>query len=340
MTDMVKTVPHLPEIPLIDVGDGGALRSLAAERSRADALLASGRRAHGRLVMRVGDRISRAWLARNGNPFAGEILAVAGAIGRPGAVMLNMSYEWGCTSGAAPDPDGTGNRMLRVLDWRVEGLGADVIVTREQAPAGPFYNVTWPGAVGVLTAMAPGRFSAAINQAPMRRHGLTKAGDWARNRMAVWRSRHLPPAHLLRQVFLAARDYEEARAMLTRTELALPAFFILSGAHPDQGCVIERTETEAAVHDGPVACANQWLSRPDEGRARGRDNEGRRELLSQVQRSRVEGFAWVRPPLLNRFTRIAVEANAAHGTLKVLGIERERPATAEFRWIHEDLAVA
>lgn len=69
-----------------------------------------------------------------------------------------------------------------------------------------------------------------------------------------------------------------------------------------------------------------------------RDNAARRELLSQVKRGRIEGFGWVRPPLLNRFTRLAVEANAARGTLMVLGIERERPATAEFRWIHEGLA--
>ena len=28
------------------------------------------------------------------------------------------------------------------------------------------------------------------------------------------------------------------------------------------------------------------------------------------------GFDWVRPPILNRFTRLAVEANAAQGTLR------------------------
>jgi hypothetical protein len=331
---------QLPEIPLVDVGDGGALKSLEAERARADALLAAGHRAHGRFVMRIGDRISRAWLARSGNPFAAEILSVAGAIGQPGAVLLNLSYEWCCTTGAAPDPSGIGSRMLRVLDWRVEGLGAHVIVTREQAAAGPFYNVTWPGAVGVLTAMAPGRFAAAINQAPMRRHGLTLAGDWARNRLAVWRSRHLPPAHLLRQVFAAARDYDEAKAMLIETPLALPAFFTLSGIRPEQSCIVERAETTAVVHDGPGACANESLSGTRPGRARGRDNAARRELLSQVQRGRVEGFDWVRPPILNRHTRLAVEANAARGTLQVLGIEQERPATREFSWIHEGLAAA
>ena len=35
--------------------------------------------------------------------------------------------------------------------------------------AGEFFNVTWPGYVGVLTALAPDRFGASINQAPLRR---------------------------------------------------------------------------------------------------------------------------------------------------------------------------
>ena len=35
--------------------------------------------------------------------------------------------------------------------------------------AGEFINVSWPGYAGTLTASAPGRFAAAINQAPLRR---------------------------------------------------------------------------------------------------------------------------------------------------------------------------
>ena len=40
----------------------------------------------------------------------------------------------------------------------------------------------------VLTAMAPGRFCAAIHQAPMRRHGLTLPGDWLKNRLLFKKS--------------------------------------------------------------------------------------------------------------------------------------------------------
>ena len=35
------------------------------------------------------------------------------------------------------------------------------------------------------------------------------------------------------------------------------------------------------------------------------------------------GFAWVRPPVLNPFTRIAVEMCAADGTLRAVGYEIE-----------------
>ena len=38
------------------------------------------------------------------------------------------------------------------------------------------------------------------------------------------------------------------------------------------------------------------------------------------------GFAWVTPPVLNPFTRMAVEMCPANGTLRVAGYEKERDA--------------
>src|SRR5687768_9784531 len=105
----------MPEIPLVDVGTGGALKLLEAERGRAEDLITISRRAYTGLALRIGDKASRAWLARSANPYRAEILAIADSLGLAGAVMLNLSFEWTCTSGAAPSPDGHGNRMLRVL---------------------------------------------------------------------------------------------------------------------------------------------------------------------------------------------------------------------------------
>lgn len=330
----------LPSVPFVDLGAHGPLKLLEAERARAEALIAISRRSYTPAALRIGDALSRRWLKRSANPYRRQILAIGAALGMPGAALLNMSFEWTCTSGAAPSPDGIGNRMLRVLDWRLHGLGANLVVTREQAPAGLFYNVTWPGAVAVLTAMAPGRFSAAINQAPMRQYGLGLLGNWAVNRAKVWRSAALPPAHLLRQVFETATSYAEAKRMLTQTPLCLPVLFTLSGVRPDEGCVIERTETEAIVHDGACAVANEWRSPHLTGRVRGRDNPERRALLERIQTQALSGFDWMVPPILNRFTRLAVQANAAQGRLSVLGYEREAPATAEFHLSHADLAAA
>jgi hypothetical protein len=333
-------IPPLPPVPFIDVGVGGPLKLLEIERARAAALIAISRRSYSGFAMKIGDAISKRWLERSANPYRRQILAIGSALGMPGAALLNMSFEWTCTSGAAPSPDGMGNRMLRVLDWRLAGLGANLVVAREEAPAGAFYNVTWPGAVAVLTAMAPGRFSAAINQAPMRQYGLGLLGNWAVNRAKVWRSAALPPAHLLRQVFETATSYAEAKRMLVETKLCLPVLFTLSGVRPEEGCVIERTETDAIIHDSACAVANAWCSPHLSGRVRGHDNIERRALMEQIQTETLSGFDWMVPPILNRFTRVAVQANAARGTLSVLGYEEQAPATAEFHLSHADLAAA
>ena len=59
--------------------------------------------------------------------------------------------------------------LARTLDWPFPGLGRHLEVARMRGPAGDFDNVTWPGYVGALTASAPGRFAASINQAPLWR---------------------------------------------------------------------------------------------------------------------------------------------------------------------------
>jgi hypothetical protein len=43
-----------------------------------------------------------------------------------------------------------------------------------------------------------------------------------------------------------------------------------------------------------------------------------------------DSFGWVAPPVLNRFTRLAIEMCAADGTLRVAGYECE-PGAAEAR---------
>src|SRR5436305_8649679 len=55
-------------------------------------------------------------------------------------------------------------------DWSSDVCSSDLVeVALMSGAAGEFYNVTWPGFVGALTAMAPGRFAASVNQAPLKR---------------------------------------------------------------------------------------------------------------------------------------------------------------------------
>lgn len=322
---------NLPAIPYIDLTNAGPVALAAAERARMEALVAAGRNDYGRLFMTVGDRMSRRWLVRTGNPYLAELDDIAAVTGGPGTHLLNLSYEWFCTSGVSADPSGVGSRMMRTLDWPLPGLGRNVVVTHQDGAAGPYFNVTWPGFVGVATAMAPGRFSAAFNQAPMRRGGRSLAGDWLRNRLGVWRSRGLPPAHLLRRVFDDCASYAEARATLCKTPICLPALFVLGGVSAEEGCVIERLETRAIVHEAPRCVANHWLSPGLDGDPRGVESHERLAAMETYYKTDSEGFSWLVRPIVNDCTRVAVVANAAAGRLDVQGWEADGPATAVFR---------
>ncbi len=321
----------LPEIPLVDVGAAGPLALFEAERVRAEALLAAGRREYGEPFFGWADRLSRRWLVRSGSAYAGELADLAAASGQPGVYLLNLSYEWFCTSAVAADQAAAGSRMLRTLDWPLSGLGRHVVVARQEGAAGAYFNVTWPGFAGVATAMAPGRFSAALNQAPMRRADRSLVLDWLRNRWRVWQSRGLPPVHLLRRVFDDCRSFAEARARLVETPLCLPAFFVLSGVEAHEGCVIERLEDRAMVHEAPACDANHWLTPGLTGDPRGVESSERLAQMEALHGSAADGLGWVTPPILNTCTRLAAAANAAQATLEVQGWEENGPATAVFR---------
>lgn len=318
------------EIPLIDLGKNGP--ALLVERApvQLDRLLRGCRRHYGTIVLRAGDAISRRWLERSNNPYRAEIFGVARRIQRPGPTMLNLSYEWSCTCGVGADVEGGGNRLLRTLDWPTPALGASVVVARQEGTAGPYYNITWPGFIGVLTAMAPGRFSAAINQPPMHRFSPSLHVDWVLGRRALWRASALPPAHLLRRVLDTCRDYDEALALLRDTPICAPVFYSLSGLDGRQGCVIERLEKRAVIHPAPTSISNHWrgISRP--GHIRGAGSEIRWQAMEEIRDGSPNDFSWLVPPILNGCTRLAVIANAAVGRLIVQGWEENGPATEVF----------
>ena len=202
--------------------------------------------------------------------------------------------------------------------------------------------MTWPGFLGVITAMAPGRFAVAINQAPVLRHGPAWLPypwpvDWMISRWRTFSGKRPGPAMVLREVMESCEDFAAAKQRLMETPLALSVFFTLAGVKEGESCVIERLPERAEVHAAPAVVANHWKSPDLRGRPRGRDSQGRADALSEQYLTTPSDFAWLRAPVLNGDTRLAVIANAARGTMQVQGYERDGAATSVF---HLPLAAA
>ncbi len=332
---------QLPTIAVIDVRDGGPIRHARerADGARAlrDACLAWFPPLAAPLVP-VMDRLARRWLTRSGSPYVADIEAIAAALGFPGIWLLNGSYQWGCT--ALARHEGGAPWLARTLDWPFPGLGRHAEVAHMRGVAGEFFSVTWPGYVGVLTGMAPGRFAASINQAPLwrrTRHPRLRVLDIAANAVNTWRKiRHIPPDQLLRAVFEDCTSFAAARQRLETTPIARPVIYTLAGTGADEQCVIERTEEGFSTRTTATCAANDWLeslagwdgrvgadvvmtcSREEAGAASRRRRDA---LAGWTGTFGNDSFGWVTPPVLNRFTRLAIEMCPADGTLRVAGYE-------------------
>jgi hypothetical protein len=339
----------LPVIPVVDLRDGGpprhALQNAQQARALRDACLGTLPRAALPLVPAL-DWASRRWLARSRSPYMSEIAQIAAALDFSGVWLLNASYQWGCTS-LACEQNGV-PWLIRTLDWPFTGLGLYTEVVRMRGVGGDFFSVTWPGYVGALTAMAPFRFAACVNQAPLHRrtlHRWLRGYDFAANALEIWRSVDLmPPDQLLRRTFEVCEDFGAARRMLESTPVARPVIFTLVGCLANQRCVIERTETGFITREEETSAANDWVpNRPGwEGRI------GTRRFLtssfadaaaySRARRESLKGwdgavsapnFGWVREPVLNPYTRLAVAMCPASGILRAVGYDQTEAALPE-----------
>jgi hypothetical protein len=337
----MKSLPaSLASIPIVDVGDDGPVRHAIDGHARARALrdtcvdwlprIASG-------LLPAIDLVTRRWLRRSRSPYTAEVHAIAAALGFPGIWFLNGCYQWGCTA-LACEREGA-LWLVRTLDWPFPGLGRYVEIAQMRGAAGNFHNVTWPGYVGVLTASAPARFAACINQAPMwrrTRQAWLRPYDMALNARKTWAIRHMPPDHLLREVFESCRTFSEAKRRLETTPIARPAIYTLVGCHAGERCVIERMEDGFSSRDHDTGAANDWFERRPSWEPRvAPELLFTRSFDEAAQNSRVRSdhleawngpfageFGWVTPPVLNSQTRIAVEMCPARGVLRAIGYEQ------------------
>jgi hypothetical protein len=267
-----------------------------------------------------------------------EIAQIASALDFSGVWLLNAAYQWGCTARAC-EQNGV-PWLIRTLDWPFVGMGRHAEIAHMRGECGDFLSVTWPGYVGVLTAIAPQRFAAALNQAPMwrrTRHRWLRPYDYAANALSTWaRSGGMPPDQLLRRAFEVCGNYGAARTVLESTPLARPAIYTLVGCAAHERCVIERTESGFRRREDETSAANDWLpSRPGwEGRIGTRRflvssfadaagySRARREALAGWGGSLTDRrFDWVREPVLNPYTRLAVAMSPARGVLRVAGYD-------------------
>ncbi|MDY0870683.1 hypothetical protein [Dongia rigui] len=314
----------LPQIPVIDMGSRpmSDLAKLAPEKVRL--LSAAGEALTTAPVQAWMDRRSRAWLARNVTPYKTEIDDVAAASGAGGVHALNISTEWACSSIAS------GPRLMRTLDWPLHGMGPALTVTRHDSAVGAWWQATWPGFVGVLTGLAPGRFAASYNQPPIRVTTGVKPLDWVVERFRVERRQAIPPTHLLRQVFETARDFDQAQQLLSDTPLAIPALFTLAGAD-GRSVVIERLEDRYRHRASPSAIANHWPALPGhvgtwpKGWLRGVDSAGRFRdacVWAGGLDALPADFSWLQYPILNKFSRLAAMMDCVAGTFVLMGLEQ------------------
>jgi hypothetical protein len=324
---------ELPEIPVFEVGQDFPVETLRlAGRERGHAMMDAATAGVPSIALRVADGISRRWLKARNSPYLPEIDEIAALSNRPGAYFFNVDYEWGCTTAAKPAADAKTARLLRVLDWQVNGLGRYVIAARIRSALGPWVSLTWPGFTGVLQAMASGRFAAAINQPSVKRKTGVITVDWLLSKRYIWRSPHEQPVHLLRRVFEEAASFTDARHMLESTPICAPVIYTLAGLSPSEACVIERRETSARVLLGRACAANEWQT--DDWRSgHFLAFENAKRLGAMQALPGALDLSWLQWPVLNSETRLAFVADAARGHLIAQGYEADGPATRPLEMI-------
>jgi hypothetical protein len=118
--------------------------------------------------------------------------------------------------------------------------------------------------------------------------------------------------------------------------VARPVIYTLAGCRAEERCVIERTEDNFNTRTDNHGAANDWLDSAPfwEGRIgaskvfkatfgdAAQQSRARREGLASWSGSFTrDSFGWVAPPVLNPYTRIAVEMNPARGIIRAVGYE-------------------
>jgi predicted choloylglycine hydrolase len=194
-----------------------------------------------------------------GGMFLGELKSLARGmnISASLATVLNCTYElshvggamrsFGCTAAIKKTKD-CGLVLVRNLDWPLSKIGKATRIFKFVDRSRHFLSVGVAGYVGVLSGMLPGKYAVTINWAPpYRLPSMKKPGA----------------SFLLRKVLEECNSYKEAVRVLSTCPMSTSAFFTVCGVKSGEACVIERTQTDAAVrkiHHGQLVQANHFVS--------------------------------------------------------------------------------
>lgn len=324
----------LPDIPVITNADNPRM-IFDQKRDLAKALVQVCRKSSYGFVLGFLAAKTKRWLDRVRPPYKDDVDYFAATLGKE-AYSLNLSYEWGCTTTALNDNKNGGVILYRSLDWPIKGMGDKLVVAKHQGRAGEYWNIAYPGFAGVLNGVAAGRFAAAINAAPIPDSGHGVIIDTILSKRKNFQQSYIPAPFLLRKVFEECSNYQQAVKTLAETPLCSPAIFTIAGTEPGEYCVIERLHDEAIIHDGRkdgfVCATNHWVNtnwpahdRPTEPRER------RAKMIAGLEEGYKGNFDWLDGVILNKRTRLAFEANARTGSLKLVGVEGSHLATKVLR---------
>lgn len=159
-----------------------------------------------------------------------------------------LKHLWGCTAFAVDAPGGPIHG--RNLDWFSEtgALGTSTAQFRfVRGGVERYRTVGWPGYLGCLSGVAPGRFAITLN---------TVASDDAAELFA-------PVSFLIRRTLATAPTFDDAVRILAETPVSSDSLLLISGTKPGEMAVVERTPTRSAIRrpkDGLIVVTNDYRS--------------------------------------------------------------------------------
>ena len=265
-----------------------------------------------------------------GDHWGDEVGQLAEGIGVSSSdiVTANLAYELGqvgcSTFGHATS---SGPIHGRNLDWPFpRGLLKKKLtcVRFRGAAAGDHMAITWPGLFGVLTGVAPGRFSVSVNFV----YHSSETG--VRSLATAAMAGHWPVAWAVRKALDDAGDFDEAVSFLKTAPLLAPVLFTVCGIDNDERVIIERSTRDHALRrpseDDPVCVTNHYLSRrfreaivyPAGWRTRERFDALTERLAARPPRAAVSALnALASEGVLLPDTQHQVAMSARSGTLSV-----------------------